>query len=66
MSDLKIVIKGKGEEFAKNPEKVLKELGLLKEGEKFEPLAKAGKEPLKANGIGGHAHIIFTEGEASV
>ena len=63
MSDLKVVIKGKGKEFENDPEKVMREFGLLKEGEDLTPKAKGGAEP--ASGVKGvHLHSIFAEAEA--
>lgn len=63
MTDLKLVIKGKGDEFAKDPEKFLLKYGLLKEGEKLEPEAEAGAEPDRLKG-GVHAHTFLGEAEA--
>jgi hypothetical protein len=63
VSDLKVVIKDKGEEFKKDPKAVLTELGLLKLGDELKPAAAGGVEPGTPEG-GMHAHTIGLEAEA--
>ncbi len=63
MADLKIVIKGLGDDFEKDPKGVFNKFGLLEEGEGLTAEAVAGIEPIRAPGLV-HAHVIGVEAEA--
>jgi len=65
MSDLKLVIKGKGEEFIKDPKGVLTKYGILKEGEDLTLATAGGAEPIQSD-VAAHLHTLVGEGEANI
>jgi hypothetical protein len=64
MADVKLTIKGKGKDFAKNPEKFLKDLGVLSKGEELKVSVQAPKGVTEAAYACKHGCVASVEAES--